>query len=523
MRLESGGGGPGNGRLEIPASYPNAEDAEGEGKKFVSTRPEERTAAWASFGARRFPRNPVNERDRTAVPMSQFEADYMERREREKRAGMFERMFAPDTQKTIIGGEHDQIKYESFTISKIEHSDDDVIWICFPGLGSAYQESDMRRILGTQTIAEKAKGAAARFLGVPGVLDSIPKEGTTFVFNGPAGIAGYTPEQCIRATLAVKEAVDHIIAQYPDKKIKIFSYSAGTHLGYYTANQIGRERGRPVDEFIAVSPGISIAYGMFSTWVVEYLAQYLERANITKEAYHKAIAEFTQINNLEYLPVGDKHKVYAGVNDSFIPIDMEGGTNDLIKAADAAGKSPTYVVYENRDHVSTMMDIIVAMQRGLDPYYLKQKINAWENPATMHDTTYMGLANEFLSNFTDENLRGVADVFADRNGEKGVGPNEADTLLKPHERAIVKLLMDRGLCAFETRAATATGGYPGEPVILTVIGGQDTDEPSSSREEREAKRTKLRDFAQISAYMLALGRSEDVLEEFGDGTKSKAA
>ncbi|MCR4325981.1 MAG: hypothetical protein NUV59_04265 [Patescibacteria group bacterium] len=523
MRLEGGGSTHRKSGLEIPAPYLGEKMEEGEGRKFVSTKPEERTSAWASFGARKYPRNSVNERDLSAIPMGQFEADYMERREREKHAGMFERMFAPDTRQTIIEGHNDPIKYESFTISKIEHSDDDVIWICFPGLGSAYQESDMKKILGTTTIAERAKDAAARFLGVPGVLDSLPKEGTAFVFNGPAGIAGYTPEQCIRATLAVKEAVDHIIAQYPNKKIKIFSYSAGTHLGYYTANQIGKERGRPVDEFIAVSPGISIAYGMFSTWVVEYLAQYLERTGMTKYEYHKLIAEFTQINNLEYLPVGDKHKVYAGVNDGFVPIDMEGGTNDLIKAADAAGKSPTYVVYENRDHVSIMMDIIVAMQRGLDPYYLKQKINAWENPGTLQDTTYMGLANEFLSNFTDEQMRGVADVLAERNGEKGVGPSEADELLRPHERAVVKLLMDRGLCAFETRSASATGGYQGEPVILTVTGRRDKEGSSNFMERREEKRAKLRDFAQISAYMLALGRSEDVLEEFGDGAKSKAA
>ena len=90
----------------------------------------------------------------------------------------------------------------------------------------------------------------------------IPQQGIAFVFHGPAGIAGYSPEECLRCTSNVLEAAKQLVDSHRGERIGIFSFSAGTHLGFYVANQIGRIRGRPVDKFVAVSPGESIAYGI---------------------------------------------------------------------------------------------------------------------------------------------------------------------------------------------------------------------------------------------------------------------
>ena len=497
---------------DVSSEYVVATESEtGPVKTYVSTSPETRNV-WESFGKRRYFSNPKNRPFMPDRPMNQFEQDYFERREREKRAGFLERKFAPSTRQTVVDGKNNPDKYESFTMSKMEMTKDDVIWICFPGLGAAYDESEERKILGTQTMAEKMKAAAAQFLGVPGVLDSLPQEGTVYKFNGPAGIAGYTPEQCIRCTKAVKKAVDHAIAQHPTAQVKFFSYSGGTHLGFYMANQYGKERAaqnKRADGFVAIAAGTNIGYGMYSTWVVEPLAQDLEKRGITKEQYFELIRQYTQIENLEYLPKGEKCLMFAGTHDSFIPIDMEGGTNDLVKAMDKAGLSPIYTVYEGKDHASLLAKIIIQMQRGENPYRLGEKINAWENPGTLQDQTYMGMADRFLNNFSDEQLRGVGEILAGRNGKKGVGPYESQTTLKPYERAVVKLLIARGICAFQTKTSIAQGEWRGEPVVLTVIGKNEASEKGFLARRKE-RILNDRNLAQVAVYLQELGRSEDI-------------
>jgi len=499
-----------------PEENPEIESEENAGKTYVSTGPENRNV-WEGFGKRRYHHNVRNKAFIPDRPMSPFEQDYYERREREQRSSLLERQFAPPTRQTVVEGKSNPSKYESFSISKIEATKDDVIWICFPGLGAAYEENDIRRTLGTQTLFKKFSEAASDFLGVPGVLDSLPREGTLYAFHGPGGIAGYTPEQCIKCTEEVKKAVDDIIEQHPTAKVKFFSYSAGTHLGYFAANQYGKERFESgaldddfaANDFIAIAAGTNIGYGMYSTWVVEPLAQDMEKRGITKQQYFEQIRPYTQIENLEFLPKKDKCKMFAGTSDSFIPIDMEGGTNDLVKAMDKAGLSPMYTVFEGRDHVSLMADIIFQMQRGMNPYRLGEKINALEIPGTLQDQTYMGMANRFLDNFTDAQLRGVGEILAGRNGDQGVGPYESNTILKPYETAMVKLLIDRGICAFTPKKSLAEGVYEGEPVELVVVGAVERRGGNFITRRRE-RILSDRNFAQIAAYLQELGRSEDL-------------
>lgn len=244
---------------------------------------------------------------------------------------------------------------------------------------------------------------------------------------------------------------------------------------------------------------------MYSTWVVEPLAQDLERRGITKQQYHDAIKPYTQIENLEYLPKNDRCKIFAGTDDSFIPIDMEGGTNDLVKAMDRAGLSPIYAVYEGKNHVSLLVDIIIQMQRGMDPYRLRDKINALENPGTLQNQAYMQMADRFLNYFTTDQLRDVGEIIANRNGGKGVGPYESDLVLKPYEKILSQLLRDRGILDFR-RKENIDSNYEGEPVALTVL-GERRGAPKNFLARRRQRQNAERNFAQIAVYLQELGRS----------------
>jgi hypothetical protein len=289
---------------------------------------------------------------------------------------MIEKLFALGTVKCVSVGQVDRGRYEKFSIQEVDFTERaygkwpwfmgwlclrgmtscgdrgeksrDILWLCFPGLSSAeHQES---------------------FSIIPRRIDLVPKQGIAIVFNGPTAIAGYSPEQCIRVTEAVTRCVERIIENHPGKRIRVFCFSAGTHLGFYVANQLGRQLGRPIDKLVAVSAGDSIAYGIFSTWVTESLAADLERRGITKEIYDQAIRPYTQRANIDHLPSGSNLVIHAGTADSFIPIDRECGTNDLVERLKKAGKNPTYILHADKNHVTLALTLAVAAKCGFDPH-----------------------------------------------------------------------------------------------------------------------------------------------------------
>jgi len=294
-----------------------------------------------------------------------------------------ERLIGLQVAKSLAFGKENPVAYEEFSVQRIDFArgksgrwpsylampyllavagkcwkyrlrnpNEDVVWLCFPGLtGCGRQES---------------------FSIIPRRIDLVPKEGVAFVFHGPAAIAGFTPEQCIRATDAVLQTVMQIVDNCPTrKKIRVFCFSAGTHLGFFVANQLGKRFGRPIDQLVAVSPGTSIARGIFATWVAQTLARDLEKRGISCELYDQAIRSYTQRENLEHLPSGEQLVIHAGSADSFIPLDRPSGTDDLVDDLRRLGKNPTYIVHPNKNHISLALEIIIAEKCGRNPH-LKQ-------------------------------------------------------------------------------------------------------------------------------------------------------
>ncbi len=284
---------------------------------------------------------------------------------------MLERLFGRGTARIIADGKAYPDRYERFSIRKLDFSGPnvgrwprwlgsgcscrrqpdegrDVLWLCFPGLGRADFEEP--------------------FSAFPRFIDVLPKEGLSFVFSGPTAIAGYSPDQCIRVTKEVLSATTRILDEHPHKRVRVFCMSAGTHLGFYVANQLGRINQKPIDMLVASSPGSSIAHGIFSTWVAADLVADLKRRGITVEDYDRAIYEFTQKANMEYLPSGKNLVIHAGTADSFIPFDMDHGTNDIVERLKAAGKNPTYVLHQGGSHVSLALSLMLREKIGCDPH-----------------------------------------------------------------------------------------------------------------------------------------------------------
>lgn len=266
-----------------------------------------------------------------------------------KRPALLEFLAGLATEKIIKEGREDPVHYEKFSVFEYEFpASEKIMWLCFLGIATA-------------------RPAVARRLTF-GKIGMIPRQGQVFVFHGPAGIAGYTPDQCSRSTLNVMKEVRTIVSRNPGRKIKILCFSAGTHLGFYVANELGRESARPIDQLIAIAPGQSIAFGIYSTWVTTSLVRELKKHGITKEIYDQAIFSLTQRANIRHLPSGKNLIVHAGTADTFIPMDMPGGTNDLIKQLRASGKEPTYIVHDGKDHATLLLKFLTAVWRGIDPY-----------------------------------------------------------------------------------------------------------------------------------------------------------
>lgn len=365
-----------------------------------------------------------------------------------------ERLMGPATTNMIVDGKNDQDAYESFVIRKMEHSESDSLWICFPGINTA--ES------GANRPAPVISGFPA---GVPGTLDLTPHEGTSFVFHGPTAIAGYTPEQCIHATENVLRAVEQIVATHPGKQIRIFGFSAGTHLAVYIANQLGMKSGKAINKLILVSPGESIAKGIYKTPVTEPLAEDLYSRGITMQEYDRKILAYTQRMNLDYLPAGRNLVVHAATRDTFISKEAEGGTDDIVQHMKEKGKEPTYVVHKGVDHITLPLSIILQQMRGADPYRLIEPRSVWENERAFRDEKLLRtVETKILSAFSESELRLMGNVLAD----KMRGSKLPFKVLTMQEKALAYALIEHGTCT--TRETPVRGS--------AVMGFEVNEQPS---------------------------------------------
>jgi len=355
-----------------------------------------------------------------------LEDEGYERPTRKADATYLEQLFGASTLENVADGKTNPEAYEAFTMQKFEWTAEKIIWIDFLGLGHA-EES-------------KKPGMGLSF--VPSVADLIPKQGTTFVFNGPRGIAGYSPEQCIRCTEAVLQAVFHLVEKYPKHKIRIQGFCAGTHLAAFVANQLGKLKRKAIDRLVLLAPGESIAYGIYSTWVTKQIADDLLSRGITKDEYDRKISDYTQRENTEYLPSGRNLVIHAGDIDTYIPIDKKGGPDEYVKRLRSNGKNPTYVVHKGRDHVTLPTAAILWDRIGGDPWNLKQQRDAWENSATFNDKVFTNAVNMFLERFTDDGLRAMGHILAERVGSTPLYQ------MKPHERAVAEALVRLNICSF---------------------------------------------------------------------------
>ncbi len=273
------------------------------------------------------------------------------RRLRRKRVAPLEILAGLGVAEVVEAGKSDPARYESFSIERVVAThQDEFVWLCFPGLGQAAGSA----------------GAFWRFFR----RRFLPDRGELFIFHGPTAIAGYSPEQCIRATLAVAEAADAILQARPNCRVGIFCFSAGTHLGFYLANRIGRRQATPIEKLVAIAPGESIAYGIFATWVTAALADDLRARGIDVETYDREILPFTQRANIDWLPSGDNLVIHAGSTDTFIPPLKREGTASLVRMLREAGKRPCYVIHRGKNHVSLVLRLIGLRLFGGDPYRL---------------------------------------------------------------------------------------------------------------------------------------------------------
>lgn len=403
------------------------------------------------------------ERRFAGEPDSPFLKDKIERLARFSCAGLMERAFAQSTAETVRRGKEDSEWYEAFDVQEtVFEEESEWVWLNFPGLGSI----DGQREIGV----------------VPGgALDMIPPQGTGYSFVGPAAIAGYTPEQCRKVTEQVLARTREIVRQHPGKKVGVFCFSAGTHLGTYVANQLNKEHAEagldgppPVQKFITAATGVSIAYGMQSTQVTDFLATDLEQRGITKYQYDEAIADLTQKENLEYLPKGENCLVFAAgasadgshTGDSFIPRGMEGGTDDLVRLMQGKGLEPTYIVLPGKDHVTMPLHFIMEIRAGLDPYLLGTSLAEYmaKNPPPLDEEQYKKILDQFLKSFSREELQWVGDVLSGRDGAEGMQEYDAQKILTPEEQKLTRVLIEKGICGYRQWSM-----HPAAPHLLTVL------------------------------------------------------
>ena len=382
---------------------------------------------------------------------------------------MIERVGANSVASVIARGnenseKYDRETYESHAIRKRTFTNENVIWLVWPGLNSP--DSGLNKFF--------LEGSAS----APGAMDSIPRQGTCYIFHGPTAIAGYTPEQLIKAMDQLLEDARLIIKNNPGKKICMYGFSGGTAPATYVANQIGLERGEAIDKLILAAGGDSMAYGLFRTYATKELAKsYLDRG-ITVEEFHDAIKPYTQMHNIKALPAGRNLLVHAGTDDHVVEMDMAHGTNEFVRRLQRAGKDPVYTVHQNRNHASLVLSLMAQERLGLDPFGLRTPQSVWEQDSTLQDPVLMAKVKDELGRFKRDELQDIAEYLTMRSGN-GIAESEMRSMFSGIERAIVRSLIELDVCRFVSSPDAQTPG------ILTST--EERNIPSFNRMRRRFK------------------------------------
>jgi len=361
----------------------------------------------------------------------------------------------PKLQRLIRMGAKEETKdrYESFSIRKEEFTDDNELWICWPGLSSA-EEGDNTFFSG---------------FNIPGAMDAVPHRGTVYMFHGPAALAGFSPEQCMKVHDEVAAAADLIVEEHlknhPGAKVRVFGFSGGTSPATYWANQYGLKHKRPVDKCILVSPGESIAYGIFKTYAMAELARDLFSKGITPDMYHHAIARYTQMHNTTALPAGRNMVIHGAEQDGFIEMYEKFGTNDFVQRLIESGKQPVFVKHEKRNHASIILSLLLQENLGMDPYRLREPRSVWSNVRAFEDPKLMGEVDKLLSTYDENDLRAIGFLLSQRGKGRGKKAWNWSENLSPYEKGIAYGLKNRGICTFETTYSDTAG--PHNTFVLT--------------------------------------------------------
>ncbi|MBI1308616.1 MAG: hypothetical protein GC129_01985 [Proteobacteria bacterium] len=240
------------------------------------------------------------------------------------------------------------LKYWDITTKAVLRPDcENELWLCFPGF------------LTFDIVLHQAWAAH----------NLLPMQGHVFLINGPFSLAGLTPDDSIRAMEMLDEVVQKILLQYPNHKLNIFCFSAGTYPGFYFANKYKAAR------LVALSPGHRMGEGIYSSIFGDFIKKEAVEAGFpTASSYDTVIAPYNQENNLANLPSGANLLIFAARCDLVI---RNWGTRKIVNLCKAAGKQPTFKNYNMLDHVSLAMWLGFCNKLGLNPYHIR-----YQNPAT---------------------------------------------------------------------------------------------------------------------------------------------
>jgi hypothetical protein len=346
-----------------------------------------------------------------------------------------EQKFTGKVGEVIRNGFENPAAYESYRVTETRFTPEKKLWLSFPGLGDGRKTFDIDKI---------------------DAHSMTPRQGVSIIFNGPAGIAGTSPTQCMETTDRVFETVKEYAKKYPDHEINVFGFSAGTHLAHYVTNQLGELYGeQKVNRLISVASGMSIGMGIFSTEVVRDLSEHLTNQGWDKHRYSEAIAGYRQQDNTTWLPSGDNLQLWYGGWDRFIPEKMEGGTEDLIDHLKEAGKNPKAVRLQFADHITIVAYLAVMQKLGHDVYGLGEKppVNWLESD---YKEAYLDIVRSRLDALPQEELYTLARyiVPATKDGsvefEWGVrtaleGRRIGTQSLSSAEKIVADILTERGI------------------------------------------------------------------------------
>jgi hypothetical protein len=199
-----------------------------------------------------------------------------------------------------------------------------------------------------------------------GVHNLFPKEGKVYVITGPDAIAGFTPHDSVEGMQRLEAIVARLAREHSDRRLSIFSASAGTYPGFYFANKYKASR------LIALSPGPRMGEGIYTSSFSAVLREKCIEAGFLGPAdYDRVIARFNQENNLENLPCGDDLMIFGAAQDLVI---LNWGTKEIAEKCKAAGKDPRFENYALLDHTSLGAWLGFLNMVGLNPYRLRGDI-----------------------------------------------------------------------------------------------------------------------------------------------------